>query len=86
MSQLETVSTFETARSSFLGVSLQLRFWRGQLPSSHSIGESTGLVGAVTEWLVCGVPTAAQTDDGASRKTERLSLRIYDLEVSFYTN
>jgi hypothetical protein len=41
-------------------------------------------VGAVAEWLVCGVPTAAETDDGTSRKAERLSLRINDLEVSFY--
>ena len=85
MSQLETVSTFETARvAAYSGRLLQLRFRRGQLSSSHSIGESTGFVGAVAEWFVCGMPTAAKTYDGTSRKTERLSLRINDLEVSFY--
>jgi len=43
LSQLETVSTFENSSRVSPLYPLQLRLWRGQLPSSHEIGESGGL-------------------------------------------
>jgi hypothetical protein len=40
-------------------------------------------MGSIAEGLVLGVATAAQSDSGASAQTERLALRVADLEVAF---
>jgi hypothetical protein len=83
MSQLETVSASETETLEEAVTDLQLWFWRGQLPSGHSINESTGLVGAVAEWLVRGVPATAETDRGPPSQAKGFSFGINDLEVAF---
>ena len=63
---------------------LQLRFWRGQLPSSHKVSESTGLVRAITKGLVGRVPATAEPDRGPSRQAKGLTFGIEYLEVALY--
>jgi hypothetical protein len=40
-------------------------------------------MGAIAEWLVCGMTAAAKPDGRPASQTEWLSLRIKDLEFAF---
>jgi hypothetical protein len=62
-----------------------LNFWRGwwKIPRRYFAGEVGVAVRAVTERLICGVAAAAESDGGASCKTEFVSGEIDDFKIAF---
>jgi hypothetical protein len=73
-------------QSAFLSHNLEFRLWGRQFSGRNGIGESTGLVGAIAEGLVCGVPAATETDDRPAGQAEGFAIRIEDFEVAFNPN
>src|SRR6266478_7730090 len=82
MSHPETVSPVE-GRWKLVPIALQLRLWGRQLPGCHRIGEPAGLMGAVAERLVCGVPATAKRYGRPTSQAKGFAFRIDNLEVAF---
>ena len=76
-SQSETVSSPKAVSGH-----LELRLGRRQFSRDHCVGEPAGLVAAVAEWLIGGLPAAAQADGGPASKPKRLPVWIDDLEIA----
>src|SRR6266480_1200471 len=85
LSQPETVSSFETV-GSIVSQPLEFRLRGSQLPGSNGIGESAGLMGAVAERLVCGVPTTAEPNGGPTSQAKGFSLGIKNFEIAFHAD
>ena len=77
-SQCETVSLL-----AMLSGHLKFRLGRSEFSRDNRIRESAGLVAAVAEWLIGGLPATAKADSGPAGKPERLAIRIDDLEIAF---
>src|SRR6266576_2682597 len=63
---------------------LGFRLWGRQLPGGNGIGESAGLMRAIAERLVCGVPATAEPDSGPSSQAKWFSLGIKNFEIAFH--
>jgi hypothetical protein len=83
LSQPETVSTAAPLAKSARH-KLKLGLWRRQLPSRYGIGEGTGLMRAIAERLVGGVPTTTEPNGGASGQAKGLTFGIQDLKIAFH--
>ena len=76
-SQSETVSSPKAVSGH-----LELRLGRSQFSCDNRVGEPAAFVAAVAEWLVGGLPAAAQADCGPASKPKRLPVWIDDLEIA----
>src|SRR6266550_3259166 len=85
LSQPETVSSFETV-GSIVSQPLEFRLGGSQLPGSNGIGKSAGLMRAIAERLVCGVPTTAEPNGGPTSQAKGFSLGIKNFEIAFHAD
>ena len=76
-SQSETVSS-----SRVVSGHLEIRLRCRQFSRDHRVREPAAFVAAVAEWLVGGLPAAAQADCGPASKPKRLPVWIDDLEIA----
>ena len=76
-SQSETVSSPKVVSGH-----LELRLGRSQFSRDHRVREAAVFVAAVAEWLIGGLPAAAQADCGPASKPKRLPVWIDDLEIT----
>src|SRR6266550_2336664 len=85
LSQPDTVSSFETV-GSIVSQPLEFRLGGSQLPGSNGIGKSAGLMRAIAERLVCGVPTTAEPNGGPTSQAKGFSLGIKNFEIAFHAD